>query len=112
MTIYIKHLPKDKLLYELWLAARKSPNFYYCPNAAPILDLETARTDINHMIVNERRLDLSTYYGRMLYVDLTDDTFDSDTYDLYNGRGKASKIVRELKKIELKKTVLCYYKFY
>ena len=77
MTIYIGYLPKDRLLYELWLHARRSPNFYYCKELSPILTLEIAKKDINFMLADSRDIDLTTYYGRMLYIDITGDYVDT-----------------------------------
>ncbi len=112
MKIYIKHLPKDVLLYELWKAARNSPNFYYCKDKRPTLDLETCTNDINHMINNKRTIDLTTYYGRLLYIDITNDYFEDSTYNAYNGDGSAQKIIDALKERELKHTICVYFKFF
>ncbi len=112
MQIYIKYLPKDKLLYELWNGARYSPNFYYCPELKPTLTLQTVTDDINHMINNDRDIDLTTYHGRMLFIDITNDYIDTFNYDLYNGRGSAKKIIDILKEEELKRTICTYFKFF
>jgi len=112
MQIYIKYLPKDLLLYELWKAARMSPNFYYCKELSPVLTPEDAKKDINHMIANNREIYLTTYYGRMLFIDITGDYVETFNYDLYNGRNSAKKIIDSLKEEELKKTMCNYYKFF
>lgn len=112
MIIYIKYLPKDKLLYALWLGASQSPNFYYCPLLMPILTEDIAKTDINYMIANNRDIDLTTYYGKSLYINITNDTVDTNKYDIYNCKGVAEKIITNLKEKELNRTVCVYYKFY
>jgi hypothetical protein len=108
--IYIKHLAKDKLLYALWKAAtRYSHYIYYCHDVMPNATLEKARRDINHMIANERPLYLTTYYGKLLYIDITGDYLDPFTYNMYNGSYKAEKMINALKQDELEATVLRYY---
>ncbi len=112
MQIYIKYLPKDTLLYSLWQKARLSPNFYYCKELSPVLTLDEARKDIICMIADGRAIDLTTYYGRMLFVDITGDYLDAFSYDLYNGKNSAKKIIDFLKEQELRRTVCNYYKFF
>lgn len=112
MQIYIKYLPKDKLLYRLWEAARFSPNLYYCQEHRPILTYDIAKNDINFMIHNKRPIDLTTYYGRLLYIDITDDYTDVFNYDLYNGKGTAKKIIDSIKEEEMNNTVCRYYLFF
>ena len=112
MAVYIKHIAKDVLLYELWRAARNSPNFYYCKDLQPTLTPEVTKSDINHMINNERKIDVTTYYGRMLYIDITDDYADVLTYESYNGQGSAEKIINKLKIQELQKSICRYFTFF
>jgi hypothetical protein len=112
MQIYIKYLPKEQLLFELWKYARISPNFYYCKDLSPVLTIEDARKDINCMLANNRDIDLTTYYGRMLFIDITGDYVDTFNYDLYNGLNKAKKIIDLLKEKELRHTLYTYYKFF
>lgn len=112
MRIYIKYLPKDKLLFELWNAARSAPNFYYCKELSPILTLLDAKRDINHMIANNRDVELTNYYGRMLFINITKDYIETTNYDLYNGRHSAKKIIDALKAQELNGLLCTYYKFF
>ena len=112
MQIYIKHLAKDILLYELWNAARHSPNFYYCKDVCPNLTPELTKIDINYMINNNRKIDITTYYGRMLYIDITDDYTDVYMYEIYNGEDSAKKIIKLLKEQELRKSICTFYKFF
>ncbi len=109
--VYIKYLPKDKLLYELWLSAKPSRYFYLCKELLPTTDLSIIKNDINHMIVNGRRIDLTVYYGRRLYIDITDDTVDCSNYDMHNGYGVAEKIIERLKEDELRRSIVNYIKF-
>jgi hypothetical protein len=112
MQVYIKHLAKDLLLYELWKAARNSPNLYHCSEMRPTLTYEVTKSDINYMIDNNRKIDVTTYYGRMLYIDISGDYVDVLNYDIYNGRGAAQKIIDKLKERELQKSVCVYFKFF
>lgn len=109
--VYIKYLPKDKLLYELWKPARRSQYLYYCPKSVPQLTLEKAKRDINHMIENSRDLDITTYYGKLLFIDISGDYMDPFTYNLYNGRGTAEEIIKKIKIEEMNRSVLKFYTF-
>jgi len=110
--LFIKYLPKDQLLYELWKSAKNAQYMYHCQELAPVLTLEKVQRDINYMIQENRDLDLTTYYGRLIFADVTGDCLDAFTYDLYNGRGTAERIVNRLKKLELEKLILRYFTFY
>ena len=111
-SIFIGLLPKDELLLALWKEARVAQYFYNCPEKLEELTLDVVRCDINNMIMNGRDIDLTTYHGKLLYINITSDTIDIADYNMYNGIGKAEKIINNLKKIELEKTALNYYKFY
>ena len=112
MQIYIKHLAKDILLFKLWEAARNSPNFYYCKDTCPVLTPKLTKKDINYMISNDRKIDITTYYGRMLYIDISNDYTDVFMYEIYNGQGSAENVIRQLKKQELEKAICTFYKFF
>lgn len=107
--LFIKWLPKDELLYELWLNANNAQYMYYCNHLAPTLTLKKATRDIKFMIEEKRELDMTTYYGRLIFSDISGDYLDAFTYDLYNGDGLAQKIVNRLKIKELKKIRLRYF---
>jgi hypothetical protein len=111
-TIHIKYLPKDKLLWELWTHAKLAQYMQLCPELAPELTQSDARSDINFMIQDNRSIELTTYYGRLLFVDITDDTFDAFTYDMYNGQGTAKNITDKLKLDELRRSICKYYTFH
>jgi len=108
---YIKYLPKDILLYELWLAARNSPYFYYCVDKLPTLTLEIARSDLNEMISTGRNFELTNYYGRMLYLDIRGDFCNVEKYEIYNGKNTALNIIKKLKEQQLRQIVLKFYTF-
>lgn len=110
--IFIKHLPKDRLLFALWKEARIAPFFYYCPEKATDISLEIVTDDINNMINNSRDIDLTTYHSRLLYINITSDLVDVSDYNTYNGTGKAERVINELKKEELTKTIITYHKFF
>lgn len=102
---YIKHLPRDKLLYLLWKKARPSGELKFCRSQIPTLTKKIARRDAC------TSLDLTVYYGRLLFVDLSSDFVNTELYNLYNGRNLADKIIDKLAYKEMLKTILVYYKF-
>ena len=89
----IKYIPKDKLLYQLWKYAKKANHFYHCNDKAPILTEQQARDDINYMIQDNRPLELTTYYGRLIFVNISSDYLDTFTYNMYNGDDMAERII-------------------
>jgi hypothetical protein len=103
--IYIKYIKKEKILYELWRCARLSQYFRYCPDLAPSLNIQTCTIDIKSM---NGIIDLTSYYGRLLFIDISGDWFDPFNYDIYNGDGTAKLIIDSIKKEELAKCVLRY----
>lgn len=110
--IYIKYLPKDKLLYQLWKYAKPAYYMYYCKDTIPVLTLEKAKQDINYMIHNNRTINISTYYGKQIFIDITGDYLNTLEYNLYNGRNLAEYIIDNLKKEEMQRSVLKYYTFF
>lgn len=109
--IYIKHLPLGKLLWSLWSHAKLDRYMQLCPKLAPKLTIQKAWRDINFMTMDNRKIALTTYYGRLLFVDITGDYLDVFTYDMYNGRNMAKKITNKLKLEELKNTMCKFYTF-
>ncbi len=112
LSKYIRFIPKDILMLELWKAARKSPYHHYIDIKETQLTLEEIRNDINYMILNNRDLCVTTYYGKMLFIDVSKDYVDTNLYNLYNGKNKAELIIRNLKLKELEKTLIKYYTFF
>lgn len=108
-SIFIKYLPRDKILYRLWKHAKKANQFYYCNDTAPILTEQQAREDINYMLQDKRKLELTTYYGRVLFLDISGDYLDTFTYNIYNGDNAAEDIIRLIKIEELSKVILNYH---
>ena len=108
-TIYIKHVPRDKLLYRLWENAKKSNHFYYCEELAPELTEQQVRTDINYMMEHGNDIKVTTYYGRLLFIDISDDYIDPFPCDLYNGFGYTQHAVNMVKLEELRKIVINYH---
>ena len=107
--IYIKYLPKDKLLYYLWRGARLSTYFVYCNDKIPILTLSKARRDINYMLQNKSDIKLTTYYGRPLFINISTHWISSDDYNIYNGKNTLERIVKRIKLEEMQKSILRYY---
>lgn len=113
MNVYIGYIPKDLLLYSLWKHAKQSPSMKYCKKELiPDLTLEKTRIDINHMLHNDRDLILTTYYGKLLFIDITGNICDVLMYNLYNGRRSAENVIHKLKTDLLKNISMRYYKFY
>lgn len=107
--IDIKYLPKDKLLYDLWLNAKKAPFMYY--GDFELDPLQHIKSDINNMLRDKGYIDLTTYYGRLLFIKISNDILYNETYDCYNNN-ISKKIVTDHKIKEMKKCILTYYKFY
>jgi hypothetical protein len=103
--IYIKNLPKDILLYRLWYNAKY---IKYLKNLKINLNLKRAKKDIDIMLINERKLNLTTYYGKRLFIDLSSDYLDILAYEASNGRGIAIKIINDMKKEEIIKIIALY----
>ena len=76
MRIYIANLPKDKLLFELWQNAKDSYYFVFCKDKLPKLTLSQVKLDLEEMKKN-LSIHLTTYYGRMLYIDISGDFMDT-----------------------------------
>jgi hypothetical protein len=114
MSIYINHLPKDKLLFELWKNARDSPYFIFCKDTLPTLTHDQVKLDISEMIKNNRHINLTTYYGRSLYIDITGDFIDTSEYEAYNriSEEKIISIINKLKIEELRNVILKFYIFW
>lgn len=106
--IYIKFIDKSDLLFELWKNAKTTHYFYDCPEMSYNIDIHKVKQDIQNMI-NNKKIDVSVYHGKNLYVELSGDYLKSNLYNLLNGKSKAEQIVSELKIRELKKTILKYY---
>ena len=110
--IYIKYIPKDKLLYHLWKVAKKSQYLYFYKKKPPILTMHDTKLDLNYMILNKRELSLTTYYGKLLYIDITNDYLDTSIYNMYNGDKLAELVICALKLDEMQKTILRYYTWF
>ena len=112
--IYINHLPKDKLLFELWKNAKVSPYFVFCEDKIPSLTLSQVKSDINDMIQNNREINLTTYYGRMLYVDITGPHMDTLDYEAFNrlNEEKIINIINKLKFEEMQNAICKFYIFW
>jgi len=111
--VYIKYIPKDQLLYELWNAARWTKCFAVDPTIAkPRLTLKKVRRDINYMIVANRNIDLTTYYGKKICMNLTNNTCNVAYYNLHNGYGAATKVIDKLKIDQLQKTITRFFTYY
>jgi hypothetical protein len=107
--IDIRYLSLDKLLYDLWINARKAPFMQY--GDFELDPLPHIKYDINNLICNKNCVDLTTYYGRLLFIKIKDNILYNKTYDCYNNN-ISKKIVAKHKIKEMKKCILTYYKFY
>lgn len=112
MNVYIGNLPKEILLYNLWKNAKYLHFFNIIGKKyRPILTIKIACEDIGMMIKNNRRLELAGYYGKNLNIDISGDYLDLYEYELSNGSGIIRKVIRKLKKKEMKKTITKFYLF-
>jgi hypothetical protein len=105
--ISIKHLSKDLLIHELWKNAKVSEFAKY----TLVLEepyKEVIQLDVHHML-SYGKIELSLYYGKLLYIDITDDISDMTYYNLYNGYNLGQKVIAQLKLKELEKIILNYY---
>lgn len=105
-------MPRDILLHRLWSNAKPSQYFYYCPEMKHNLTLDQVRDDINNMLSNGSEISMTSYQGKLLYVKISEDYMDPLQYNSYNGNGLAEKIISEIKKEEMNKVLLSYYKFF
>lgn len=103
--INIKYLPKGELLYELWKHAKPIPYFKKYP-VKITLTRKRAKNDAAKMPLDTY---LTYYYGRVLFVDVTQDDLDYTTYNKLNGHNLAQKIINAMKIKYLQKTCLRYY---
>lgn len=108
-NIYIKYLPKEIILYNLWKYAKPTHYMYYCKELIPKLSIEQTKIDIKQMMKEFNIIYLTSYYGKYLFVDLSSDYLDVSYYNIYNGRGLAEKIINRIKKEELNKGILRFY---
>ena len=104
--IYIKYLPKDEIIYNLWIYAKYAKYADDCIEQMPTLYLNNVRQDLQMMEKNKRELELTLYYGKMLFVNIEGDYFSPSTYDLYNGYNLAKYIICQVKINEFRKCLL------
>lgn len=108
--LYIKHLPKEKIIYHLWYNAITLSYLEKNRHKIPLLTNEIIIEDINNMYNDNKELLFTIYFGKPLYVELTGDYLNVRRYNKYNGKNKGQVIIKRLKKIELKNAILKYYK--
>lgn len=106
--LYIKYLDKSLILLELWQQARYLPHIYSMKEH-PELTLEICQRDIEQMRANGS-MKLTTYYGKKLSINLSDDVFDSAKYEEEQGYQRATQIIHKLQKQQVMRCVLHYFK--
>jgi hypothetical protein len=102
----IKYLDRAELLYMLWQHAWYLPFMpldqldqqYWCT-------LRICRVDIANMILN-KKLVITTYYGKRLNLDLSGDTLDLTAYVAQHGEPP----IADLQKKTLRSAIMAYYK--
>lgn len=107
--IFIKYLPKDQLIYQLWRNAKYSYMLKYCPMKRPELSIDYIRKDIINMLNNKFPIYLGMYYGKDLFIDISGDYLNAKYYDKFCGKYSAKKIISNLKLAEMKKSIMRYY---
>lgn len=110
MKIFIKLIPKDIIIYKLWLNAKPAGYIKYCKSLAPELTEEIVRSDLLNQIESDEKLKFTQYYGRNLFIDVSGDFLDTTIYNRYNGDNAAEKTIAKIKFNLMKKTILSYYK--
>lgn len=108
--VYIGLIPKDQLLYELYQRAKPSNYFRHCKELLPKLEFSDVRRDLYWLIVNKSRIDFTVYYGKMLYIDITDNYVDTTDYNARNGCKLAEFVINLMKLITMRYTLLTYHK--
>ena len=107
-TLYIKYLDKALILLELWQEARYLPHIYSMKEH-PELTLAICKRDIEQMRANGS-MKLTTYYGKKLLINLSDDSFDPTGYEEEQGYQRATKVIHKLQKQQVTHCILCYFK--
>jgi hypothetical protein len=103
----IRFLPKYKILYDLWNNARKAPFMYY--GNFQLDPVKNIKNDINNMFADKGYIDLTTYYGRLLFIKIYNNRLENNMYDCYNNN-ISKKIIADNKLEQMKKCILNYYK--
>ena len=108
MLIYIDYLPKDILLYELWANAKKISQLKEFDG-----DIQPSMSDIQEdlriMHRDNQRFVFKIYYGRYLFIDVTDHYLNPISYNIYNGPYLAERIIDKVKLSEINKSILRHY---
>ena len=106
--LYIKYLDRSIILFELWQQARYLPHIYSMKEH-PELTLEICKRDIKQMRANGS-MKLTTYYGKRLSINLSDDVFDPIGYEEEQGYQRATQIIHKLQKQQVTHCILRYFK--
>jgi hypothetical protein len=105
-TINIKYLCKIDIIYELWKNALVSEFAEYGPDIEEPCK-EIIELDIHNMFISGRMY-FTLYYGKLLFIDITDNTCDVTYYNSYNGKHLGQKILADLKIKEMESTIFKY----
>lgn len=106
-TINITHIHKEDIIYELWKNAKISEFAMYNPVIEEPCK-EMIQLDIHNMLLSGR-IYFTLYYGKLLFIDITDNICDVTYYNSYNGRQLGQKILADLKIREMETSILKYY---
>ena len=101
--IYIKYLPKAEIIYNLWVHAKYAKYADDCIDKMPTLYLNDVKKDLLEMEKNKRDIELTLYYGKMLFININGDYLNPATYDSYNGYKLAKYIICQVKIDEISK---------
>lgn len=106
-VININHLRKEDIIYTLWKNAKISEFAMYNPDIEEPCK-EIIQLDIHNMLLSGR-IYFTLYYGKLLFIDITDRSCDVTHYNSYNGRQLGQKIIADLKIKEMESMILNYH---
>lgn len=96
----IRYLDKATLIFHLWQNAKKSPYLRHYHRHISV-DIATIKNDLMLMQADGAPCSFTIYYGKVLLVDVTNDSMDVRDYDFYNGKNKAVDTIAHIKMYEL-----------
>lgn len=96
MHINIAGKSKSAVLRALFNHSRQQGLGFLNREGAADMTEEDASRIVSELVSSGQRLSVDYLRGRVLKVDLTDDTFDPCLYDRDNGSGAAARAIEEI----------------
>ena len=107
--IYIKYLPKDKLLHYLWKGARFAPHIENNSHLIKSPSIKKIKKDLYYLSGDFSNRKITLYHGKYLFINPLEDYINTELYNFHNGNGKAEEIINGLKKDEIEKVILRFF---